>query len=462
MRSNIQRQLISRFALVGLVASLPFLLNVGPAETQTKSPYDKERLLKVVRLNALSTSDVVHAVEERGVSFEVTPDVEAEFRSAGARPELIDALRKSYRPASASTPSETPTHVNKSGEGTGVPGGPPLTKVEIVTLLQNGVAATRVEHLVEVRGVNFVLNQEATREIIAAGGTRSLIGAISEKSGASSTESTESTGEYSGIGASLEERVIGGQTRIFVGSTVQNSPAARAGLQRGDRVLAINGESTSGKNASDVSRLVRGLSGSSVTLTVERASTGRTENLRITREAVTRAAFPVGPDYDDLTDQAMFAMQTGKGVYSIQLLQQAIRLDSSRPVAYQLLGFAQLYGAFDIVSAEQSMRAAMERGGSAVFYVYHDHDGFFNSKCEGSFFVTNSGVSFKAKDGNHTFEAENASIKEAKINTLMGLRVGAFHVKVVQFGGKEKTYNFAPATKNSAESKLILRLMKAS
>src|SRR5205807_379963 len=131
-------------------------------------------------------------------------------------------------------------------------------------------------------------------------------------------------------------------------------------------------------------------SGSPVTLTVERARTGRTESLRVEREAVTQAAFPVGPDYDDLTDQAMYAMQTNKGPYGIQLLQQAIRLDSSRPTAYQLLGFAQLYGAFDIASAEQSMRAAMQRGGSAVFYVYHDHDGFFNSWCEGSFFVTNS------------------------------------------------------------------------
>jgi hypothetical protein len=68
------------------------------------------------------------------------------------------------------------------------------------------------------------------------------------------------------------------------------------------------------------------------------------------------------------------------------------------------------------------MRAAIERGGAAAFHVYHDHDGAFGSYCEGSFFVTKTGVSFQANDGRDTF-------------------------------------NFAPNTRSKAESQLIIRLI---
>ncbi len=459
-----------RFVAVTLAAGLVVLLSIGPAETQTKTPYDKERLLRVVRLNALSTAEIIRAVNERGVNFLVTPEVEAEFRTAGARPEMIDALRTNYRPAApAGNTTNTggePTKAGNTGEGSrtpaNVPAGAPLGKNEIITMLQGGVPSARVEQFVEARGVSFELNQEITHEIMAAGGTRSLIGAISEKSVASSKPPAGSTGDYSGIGATLEERTVGGQTYILIAATAQDSPAARAGLRKGDRLMAVDGQSTAGMHANEIANMVRGQNGSVATLTVQRAGSGRSETLRITREAVAQAAFS-GPDYDDLTDQAVYAMQTNNGLHGIQLLQQAIRLDPSRPTAYQLLGYAQLYGAFDIASAEQSMRAAMERGGSAVFYVYHDHGigNFASGYCEGSFFVTKSGVSYKAKDGNHTFEAEKAGIKEAKTNSFMGAAYGAFHIKVIQADGKTKNYNFAPATKNAAESNLLIKLIKA-
>src|SRR5437870_3726719 len=135
MISRTPSLILSRLVVVALAACLLFMLNIGTAETQTKSPYDKDRLLRVVRLNALSTPEIVRAVEQRGVNFQITPDVEAEFRDAGARPELIDALRKSYHPASASAPPRNPNQGNRRGETpSNVPGGPALAKNEIVTL----------------------------------------------------------------------------------------------------------------------------------------------------------------------------------------------------------------------------------------------------------------------------------------------------------------------------------------
>jgi hypothetical protein len=353
------------------------MLGTIPASMQTRTPYDKDRLLKVVKLNALSTQEVVKAVQDRGVDFQLTPSVEAEFKDAGARPELLGALRTNYRaPAPpprppASTGSAPPT--NPGRKPLNVPPGPPLSKNEIITLLQSGATPDRVEQFVEVRGVNFQMTPEIAREINSAGGNRSLVGAITE--------------------------------RALSGSNASSAPAGPA---PGNRVT------------------------------------------------------PKGPDYDELTDQAIAAMQANNANHAIGLLQRAAQMDATRPTAYQLLGFAQLYGRKDLVSAENSMRAAVERGGSAAFYVYHDHDGVFNTFCEGSFFVNKSSVSFKAKDGNHTFDAPDSLIKEAEVNGFVGVAYGAFHLKLKDVAkDKGKTFNFAPATKQKTEANLIIRMIQS-
>ncbi|HKY04608.1 MAG TPA: hypothetical protein VJQ56_06945 [Blastocatellia bacterium] len=362
-------------------AMLVAAVSIDRAYTQSKAPYDKERLLKVVRLNALSTQEVVQAIEQRGVDFRMTPAIESEFQQAGARPEMIDTMRKNYRGApAASTPAASSTTAptrptNTSRPSAGVPPGPPLSKSEIVTMLQGGLPAARVEQFVEVRGVSFTLTPEISREITAAGGNRSLLGAISEKATAESPSSGDP-------------------------SSIANSP-----------------------------------------------SRGR----------------PAGPDYDDLTDQAIAALQSNNSPYAIRLLQQAVTMEPNKPTAFQLLGFAQLYGSRDALSADRSMRAAIERGGSAAFYVYHDHDKLFGSFCEGSLFVTKQGVTFKAKDGNHTFEALDSQIKETGLNGFVGAEHGAFHIKVYQDANRKdsKTYNFAPLTRQKAESNLIMSLIKS-
>jgi hypothetical protein len=457
------------------------LVAQGPAQSQGNVPYDKERILKVVRLNALSTKEIVQAIQRRGVSFQMTPDVEGEFRAVNTPPSVLEALRSNYRPGSAPAATNTPKSTNRPPSNT--PGGPPLGKNEIVTLLQNGVSASRVEQAVEARGVDFHLTPEITREIMSAGGTRSLVGAISEKSVSASSRPSNtangSGGSYSGIGASMEDRAIAGQSYIFITGTAPNSPAARAGLVRGDRLVEVDGQSVVGRSADTIVNLVRGPSGSTVSLKVERAATRRIETLRITREVTSTAGLPGGPntgsgsapDYDDLTDQATAAIATSLAAsdiasanYALNLLQQALRQDATRPTAYQLLGYLQLYGFHNIVLAEQSMRAAIERGGSAVFFVAHDDGGVFSSSCTGSFFVSKTSVSYKASNSDHAFETDKSKIQEAKLNSIVGAHLGAFHLKVMLTDGgkdKSKTFNFAPATNSKAESNLVVNLIKS-
>jgi hypothetical protein len=355
-------------AVAALAAAL--LFGGPPAFAQAKKPITKEGLLKAVRINGLSTAELVQQIEQRGVSFQMSAADEQELRAAGARPEVLDAARANYRGAAM---------VPASASRTAVPAGPPLTKTEVVTTLQGGAPPARVEQMVEARGVNFRVTPAVANEIKQAGGDNSLVGAI--------------TAAY----------------------TTRAKPAPA-------------------------------------------------------RPAPPVAEKPKAPDYDDLTDEATAAYESKNAARAAQLLQQAIQMDPAQPRAYQLLGFTDLYLRGDIASAERNMRLAVERGGSAAFRVFHDHaNGSFRDTCAGTLFVTGTNVTFKADDGKDTFETLDTEIKEIKVNKLVGSAfgvliggagdIGAFHIKVKRAGG-DKNYNFAPLTKQKAESKLIITLVQ--
>nr|MBA3241253.1 hypothetical protein [Acidobacteriota bacterium] len=312
----------------------------------------------------------------RGVDFQVAAADESDLQRVGARPEIIEAARANYRPPAApkvaannSRPAPNrPANAPPSNNSARVPSGAPLGKSEIITMLQGDVPASRVEQFVEARGVNFSITPEIAREINAAGGNRSLIGAITEKS-------TQSAAR-------------------------DDSPFKPA----------------------------------------EVASTG--------------------PDYDDYIDRIQSSISANDPNSVIRYAQQAIQLSPEQPTAYSLLGTTLLYFKQDIASAELAMRAALERNGAAAFHVYHDHDGAFGQFCEGSFFVTKTGVSFKANNGLDTFETEDLNIKEVKTNGFVGAQYGAFHIKPKQKINGRDNFNFAPATKAKPEAQLIIRLIQ--
>ena len=363
-------------ALLAAAAVVALTLLPSAARAQAKKPITLEGLVKAVRINGLSTVELIQQVQSRGVNFQMTPDAEAELRAAGARPEVIEAARSNYRPGGAAPVT------NASGRaGSNVPSGPPLSKSEVVTMLQAGTPPARVEQFVEKRGVSFQSNAQVAREIKAAGGTNSLVGAVAAA--------------YTAPG------------RVRTPPAQPNRPAPSAAR---------------------------------------------------------------GPDYDDLTDQATAAYDARNAARATQLLTQAIRMDSTQPRAYQLLGFTQLYLQNNITEAEANMRKAIELGGSASFRVFHDHaNGSFNQTCAGTLFVTKTDVTFKADDGRDTFEARDTDVREIKTNSLAGgafgallggKDLGAFHIKVKR-GKDTKNYNFAPLTKKKNESELIITLVKS-
>jgi carboxyl-terminal processing protease len=98
--------------------------------------------------------------------------------------------------------------------------------------------------------------------------------------------------EYYGIGATIGDRKLGATTDTYILATFEGTPAFRAGLRFGDKITEINGESVNGKPSGDVRDRLRGPRGTSVKVTVERASTGRIETVEITRDAVAQPTVP--------------------------------------------------------------------------------------------------------------------------------------------------------------------------
>ncbi len=80
--------------------------------------------------------------------------------------------------------------------------------------------------------------------------------------------SNQTSGELSGVGIRLE---VDEETKLLtVVEPIENSPAIRAGIQSGDRILAIDGKSTKGMSVEDASNLIRGNVGTKVRLDIGR------------------------------------------------------------------------------------------------------------------------------------------------------------------------------------------------
>jgi carboxyl-terminal processing protease len=103
---------------------------------------------------------------------------------------------------------------------------------------------------------------------------------------------TDQRSEYFGIGASIQNYVIGNQLDTFITATFHGSPASRAGLRFGDRILAVDGVNMTGKESVEVRDKIRGPRGSMVKVTVERSADKRVETVEITRDAVPQPSVP--------------------------------------------------------------------------------------------------------------------------------------------------------------------------
>lgn len=89
-------------------------------------------------------------------------------------------------------------------------------------------------------------------------------------------------GTFDGIGAEVGIK----DDQIVIIAPLDDTPAQKAGLQAGDAILAINGESTAMMSVEMAVSKIRGRAGSDVTLTILRAGKRSAQDVKITRSRI--------------------------------------------------------------------------------------------------------------------------------------------------------------------------------
>jgi carboxyl-terminal processing protease len=92
---------------------------------------------------------------------------------------------------------------------------------------------------------------------------------------------TALTGSFDGIGATISAQ----NGEIIIVSLFKDAPAERAGIQRGDAIMAVDGESTEGWTSDKTALRIRGPRGSTVTVEIKHADS-RIEEYKLVRARV--------------------------------------------------------------------------------------------------------------------------------------------------------------------------------
>jgi len=93
----------------------------------------------------------------------------------------------------------------------------------------------------------------------------------------------DASGTFQGIGAFVHMREDG---KLEIVSLIEGSPAQAAGLQSGDQIIAVDGQSIVGMGIYEAIALIRGPAGTDVTLTIERPGQDGTFDVTVTRARI--------------------------------------------------------------------------------------------------------------------------------------------------------------------------------
>ncbi|MDR2972281.1 MAG: S41 family peptidase [Bacteroidales bacterium] len=103
------------------------------------------------------------------------------------------------------------------------------------------------------------------------------------------------TGQYGGIGALIQQH----GKEVVIAEPYENSPAHKAGLRAGDIILKINGLSVQEKKSADISTILKGQPGTTLTIEIERPTEKKKHTFNVKREDI---KFPPVP-YSGMLDK---------------------------------------------------------------------------------------------------------------------------------------------------------------
>ncbi|MBL8227302.1 MAG: hypothetical protein JNL98_02445 [Bryobacterales bacterium] len=150
------------------------LLAVSLFAADSNPPITRDALEETLRTRKASAPELVHFVKLRGVDFRLTPEIEQQLRKVGAHPDLLMAIKSNYRGAGVLPKSLAPASPASSRSVASKP----LTKAEVVTLLQVETPGNRIVDLAKQRGLGFRITPDVTDELKAAGADTKLLAAL--------------------------------------------------------------------------------------------------------------------------------------------------------------------------------------------------------------------------------------------------------------------------------------------
>lgn len=141
---------------------------------------------------------------------------------------------------------------------------------------------------------------------------------------------TQTAGELSGIGIRLE---LNKQTQILtVVEPIENSPALRAGIKAGDQLLAIDRKATVNMSVKAASSLIRGQTGTQITLKVARKG------------------------------QASFDLKLTRALIELPTVRYALRQEGKDRIGYLRLNEFNAHAASQMSQAVQSLKSQQVNG----------------------------------------------------------------------------------------------------
>lgn len=90
------------------------------------------------------------------------------------------------------------------------------------------------------------------------------------------------TGQYGGIGALIQQR----KEYVIISEPYEGFPAQKAGLIAGDKILEVDGKAATDKNSEQVSQILKGEPGTTLTLLVQRDGVDKPFEVKLKRENI--------------------------------------------------------------------------------------------------------------------------------------------------------------------------------
>lgn len=165
-------------------------------------------------------------------------------------------------------------------------------------------------------------------------------------------------GRFSGIGAYLEQD----GNYVVITAPIKNTPAARAGLATGDRILEVDGFSLVGQTTDTAVRLIRGEIGTDVTLKLERPSENRTFTVTVTRAQIDIPEV----EYEMLDSQIGYLQLASFGDNSVQEFYQAVDQLKAQGAKGMVLDLRQNGGGY--LDAATNIASAFVPAGEPVLW----------------------------------------------------------------------------------------------